>query len=380
MAVSLGLSVTLATLVFQALVMLSSASPSHLRGSAKNSTTSARRLESCTFSIKGTPQSYGDLKNFQWSGPCDSSFSTAHEANTWCKDNYNQDAVVLKTTTGETLSVLSCANQEWTIFSEITAIDTPCSWRPLGSVALQSFHDASAVDIEGMSPSDTRYESEAGCQELCQSIAECKGYSWRSGGKITHKHYHKCFLVSQIGGGNAAKDDWFRSGLCLPRALITPTNGTGGCTAHTDTYNEMQVGTCGCNSSVLSQGIAFCLNGHTLTVARSWDTIHCGGATVELDSPADFTWSSGDNITIGSCKQSCDFDIKATPAKYGSEQHFKWHGPCDTNFAVVQEANAWCMKEYTLDILRLKTKTGETLGKLSCSNQDWSIKSSIGGV
>merc|ERR1712093_858572 len=88
---------------------------------------------------------------------------------------------------------------------------------------------------------------------------------------------------------------------------------------------------------VLTQGSTFCLNGHTFTVGRSWDTIHCGGATVELDSPVNFTWSSGDNITIGSCKQSCDFDVKATPATYGLEKHFKWHGPCDANFTVVQE-------------------------------------------
>jgi len=249
---------------------------------------------------------------------------------------------------------------------------------PLKSVALQSFHDASAVDIEGFSPSSERYESETKCQELCQNITDCKGYSWRSGGKVTHAHYHKCFLISRIGGGNVAKDDWFTSALCLPRALIAPTNLTGGCTAQTNTYNEMQVATCGCNSSVLSKGTAFCLNGHTLAVGRSWDTIHCGGATVELDSSVNFTWKAGDNITIGSCKQDCDFEITATPTKYSAEKHLKWHGPCDTSFTVVQEANTWCMKEFALDILRLKTSAGETVDKLSCSNQDWLINASIG--
>merc|ERR1712093_138716 len=267
---------------------------------------------------------------------------------------------------------------------------------PLGSIALQSFHDASAVDLEGFSPSDSRYESEAGCQELCQSIADCKGYSWRSGGKLTHAHYHKCFLISRIGGGNVVKHDWFTSALCLPRALITPTNGAGACTAHTDPYNEMQVATCGCNSSVLTQGSTFCLNGHTFTVGRSWDTIHCGGATVELDSPVNFTWSSGDNITIGSCQnrklssasssnlrgsasnsttkarqlESCTFGIKGIPQSYGEPQNFEWSGPCDTTFSMAQET---CKDNHDLDTSVLKTSTGETLGHLSCANQVWEI-------
>merc|ERR1711879_803584 len=138
--------------------------------------------------------------------------------------NHDLDAVFLKTSTAESLGYLSCANQAWEIERRST-IDEPCSWLPLGSVALHSHHDATAADIEGHNPFPMRFETEAGCRDLCLSVDTCVGYSWRSGGQKTHSHYQKCFLISRVGTGSVQKDEWFTSSLCEQRtpAPATPT-------------------------------------------------------------------------------------------------------------------------------------------------------------
>merc|ERR1712232_1174594 len=69
----------------------------------------------CTFDIKGTPDRYGDPKSFEWSGPCDTTFSATHAASIHCESKHNLDALILKTSTGVDLGSLSCSNQDWSI-------------------------------------------------------------------------------------------------------------------------------------------------------------------------------------------------------------------------------------------------------------------------
>ena len=60
------------------------------------------------------------------------------------------------------------------------------------------------------------------CQELCQSVAACKGYSWRSG-DTSHIHYHKCFLVSRVGVGNKLNTE-FTSARCSSPVCVQPAS------------------------------------------------------------------------------------------------------------------------------------------------------------
>lgn len=410
MQVSLRAVVVPATLAFQILVARSSASSlQNLRGSARNSTTTVRRLESCLFDITGTPEKYGKIKTVVWSGPCDTTFKTDLEAHKWCKENHDLDAVILKTSTGVSLDYLSCANQVWQI-EQRSATDESCSWLPQGSVALHSHHDATAADIEGYNPFPTQFEKETGCRELCLSVGACVGYSWRSGGKETHTHYQKCFLISRVGTASVMKDEWFTSSLCeqrtpapttptpaptVPTPMPTSPTPARTCTAAPQGQHGLgQVPVCGCNSSILSQGTSFCLNGQALTVESSWDSLipltelagpggtlgvdMCLGATVVVVSPVSAGWNWKDEITLGSCKQSCSYDIKATPAKHGKAKDFQWQGSCGTTFTTVVEPHAWCKANFGLDAAMLKTSTGETMNYLSCANQDWSIEAFFG--
>jgi len=69
----------------------------------------------CTFDIKGTPERYGDPKSFEWSGPCDTTFSATQARSTWCESKYRLEVTTLKTSTGVDLGFLSCSNQDWSI-------------------------------------------------------------------------------------------------------------------------------------------------------------------------------------------------------------------------------------------------------------------------
>jgi hypothetical protein len=90
-----------------------------------------------------------------------------------------------------------------------------CNWVDLGQIALSHSFDTTSEDMPGYNPYDAQYTSAVKCQELCQSLIDCKGYSWRAGDS-SHIHYHKCFLFSRVGVGNKRNLDFTSSRCALP--------------------------------------------------------------------------------------------------------------------------------------------------------------------
>eukprot|EP01047_Picozoa_sp_COSAG01_P034051 COSAG01_NODE_2537_length_7450_cov_5.509411_4_plen_508_part_00 len=96
-----------------------------------------------------------------------------------------------------------------------------CSWRSLGAAAVHAYIDNRSTDIvaynpfEGRDGGPFRFDSEEGCRRLCANRIDCAGYSWRSTDP-QHVHYHKCFLVSTVGG-SGRPDNAFRSAVCQRR-------------------------------------------------------------------------------------------------------------------------------------------------------------------
>lgn len=77
-----------------------------------------------------------------------------------------------------------------------------CTWQRFSGISLTSVSggrvSAGGHELEGYFPTTTRYADDRACERLCDSLAACAGFSFRSGGASSNPHFHRCYLVTSV--------------------------------------------------------------------------------------------------------------------------------------------------------------------------------------
>ena len=78
-----------------------------------------------------------------------------------------------------------------------------CTWQRLPGVSLISTSDggkesAGGHELAGHFPTATAVVDDRACERLCDSLAACAGFSFRSGGSSSHPNFHRCYLVTSV--------------------------------------------------------------------------------------------------------------------------------------------------------------------------------------
>lgn len=102
-----------------------------------------------------------------------------------------------------------------------------CTWTELPDVAVHSYFDKNSTDILLHDPWMVPFSNESACKDLCANRIDCAGYSWRFENEASG-NYHKCFLVSRVGGAGAKNISGFKSAMCTrPKVSATTIPAVG---------------------------------------------------------------------------------------------------------------------------------------------------------